>query len=128
MLLNRILRINRLTTLQPSPSPSIIPRHLSSTPIYHQQSRAAATTTKPSPHGAYYKTHGRALFKSLTLAFLSYQIFYWAWLTLESEMYKDEKNRTIHELEGEVRMLSSGQGTHVLDGGKKRLLDEEGGR
>lgn len=43
-------------------------------------------------------------------------------------MYKDEKNRTIHELEGEVRMLSSGQGTHVLDGGKKRLLDEEGGR
>lgn len=42
-------------------------------------------------------------------------------------MYKDEKNRTIHELEGEVRLLSSGQGTHVLEG-KKRLLDEEGGR
>lgn len=48
-------------------------------------------------------------------------------MTLEAEAYKDEKTSTIHSLEEEVRLLSSGQGTHNLEG-KKRLLDEENGR
>ena len=81
----------------------------------------------PSSGGStnFYRSHGRALFKSLTLAFLSYQIFYWAWITLETETMKDEKTRSIKGLEGEVRLLSEGRGSHVLGGGEKRLLDEE---
>lgn len=56
------------------------------------------------------------------MAFLSYQIFYWAWLTLETEAMKDEKGAEIRSLEGEVRLLGSGRGSHLLEG--KRLLDE----
>ncbi|EXJ79079.1 hypothetical protein A1O3_08580, partial [Capronia epimyces CBS 606.96] len=53
----------------------------------------------------FYQTHGRAVFKALTLAFLSYQIVYWTWLTLETEEIKDQKNREIETLEREVRLL-----------------------
>jgi hypothetical protein len=53
----------------------------------------------------FYRSHGRALFKALTLAFLSYQIVYWAWLTLETEELKDHKDREIKALENEVRLL-----------------------
>jgi len=35
---------------------------------------------------------------------------------------KDEKGAEIKALEGEVRLLGSGRGTHVLEG--KRLLDD----
>lgn len=41
----------------------------------------------------------------MTLAFLTYQIAYWAWLTLETEEIKDQKNREIKTLEQEVRLL-----------------------
>lgn len=124
MLLNHLLRRSlRPQTLQIPILRTAIHRQLSSSTVFRAQTGA----TRPSVHGTYYKTHGRALFKSLTLAFLSYQIFYWIWLTLEAEAYKDEKTRTIHGLEEEVRLLSSGQGSHVLEG-KKRLLDEEGER
>lgn len=42
---------------------------------------------------------------------------------------KDEKGRTIHALQEEVKLLTSGKGTHVLDGaGEKRLLEESKGK
>ncbi|KAK5092458.1 hypothetical protein LTR70_005419 [Exophiala xenobiotica] len=85
----------------------------------HPASRPAKS---PSPSTNFYKSHSRALFKNLTMAFLSYQIFYWAWLTFETEAMKDEKGAEIRALEGEVRLLGSGRGTHVLEG--KRLLDD----
>lgn len=86
--------------------------------------------SQPSPHGNFYRSHGRALFKSLTLAFFSYQVFYWAWITLEAETTKDEKRKIITGLEEEVRLLASGKGSHVLktregEGSGKRLLEEE---
>ena len=62
----------------------------------------------PPPQGGstnFYRTHGRALFKALTLAFFSYQIIYWAWLTLETEEIKDQKTREIEGLEAQVRRL-----------------------
>jgi len=38
---------------------------------------------------------------------------------------KDGKSRTIQSLQEEVKMLTSGKGTHILDGaGEKRLLEE----
>ena len=51
------------------------------------------------------------------MAFLSYQIFYWAWITLEAEDSKDEKRAIIKSLEEEARLLGSGVGSH-------RLLEE----
>lgn len=53
----------------------------------------------------FYRSHGRALFKALTLAFLSYQIVYYVWLTLETEELKDHKDQKIQSLETQVRLL-----------------------
>lgn len=80
---------------------------------------------RPSPHSSFYKTHGRALFKSLTLAFLSYQTFYWYWLLIESESAKDAKEVVIKELREEVRLLGSGVGSHTLAEQGKRVLEED---
>jgi hypothetical protein len=65
----------------------------------------------------FYRTHGRALFKALTLAFLTYQIAYWAWLTLEAEEIKDQKNHEIRSLEHEVRLLDESRKSHRPGGG-----------
>ena len=59
-----------------------------------------------------YQTHGRAIFKAITLAFFSYQVVYWAWLILETEEIKDQKNREIKSLEQEVRLLDEGRKAH----------------
>lgn len=67
--------------------------------------------TLRQPHNApeqpvnVYRSHGRALFKALTLAFFSYQVVYWGWLILETEELKDHKDREIKALENEVRLL-----------------------
>lgn len=66
---------------------------------------AATAATRPGGSTNFYRTHGRALFKALTLAFFSYQVIYWAWLTLETEEIKDQKNREIAALEDQVRQL-----------------------
>ncbi|KAL2392125.1 hypothetical protein ABEF95_003213 [Exophiala dermatitidis] len=60
---------------------------------------------RPEKPVNFYRSHGRALAKALTLAFLSYQIVYWAWLYLETEEIKHEKNQEIKALEREVRLL-----------------------
>lgn len=75
-------------------------------------SQTPPTSNHGSIHTNFYRSHGRALFKSLTLAFFSYQVFYWSWITLETETMKDEKNREIAGLESEVKLLGSGVGTH----------------
>ena len=41
---------------------------------------------------------------------------YWSWLLLETEEEKDKKNREIKSLEGEVRLLTEGRGSHTLPG------------
>jgi hypothetical protein len=53
----------------------------------------------------FYRSHGRALFKALTLAFFSYQIVYWSWLTLETEELKAHRDQEIKSLETQVRLL-----------------------
>jgi hypothetical protein len=79
-----------------------------------------------NPHRAYYRTHGRALFKCLTLAFLTYQIVYWTWLTLETEEIKDKKNREIKGLEGEVRLLDEGRMSHLAKNREVKGMDRGG--
>ncbi|EXJ75919.1 uncharacterized protein A1O5_00427 [Cladophialophora psammophila CBS 110553] len=80
----------------------------------HAQSQHTSSTSSPQPDRPvnFYSTHGRAFFKAITLAFLTYQIAYWAWLTLETEYLKDEKNREIKSLEQEVRILDEGRKAH----------------
>lgn len=109
------------------------PRHVinatpPSRPFTHTTIRTAAASDppkRPSPHTSFYKTHGRALFKSLTLAFFSYQTFYWYWLLIESESEKDEKDVRIKALKEEVRLLANGVGSHTLTSGGKRVLEED---
>ncbi len=68
-----------------------------------------------SRHYGFYTTHGRALLKAFTLAFFTYQIMYYAWMTLETEETKDQKTREIKSLEGEVRLLDEGRRSHGGD-------------
>ena len=74
---------------------------------------ASSPSETGNPHRNFYKTHGRALFKALTLAFLTYQVVYWAWLTLETEEIKDQTNREIKGLESEAKMLDEGRKSHL---------------
>ena len=86
------------------------PRTFSTTHSLRQQHPQYPQT--PERPVSIYKTHGRALFKALTLAFFSYQVVYWAWLTLETEEIKDQKNQEIKSLEREVRLLEEGRRGH----------------
>lgn len=123
----------RSTLPSSSYRPPLFPSFLSS-----PSSIKPFTTTSPAftshlysshsnPHRAYYQTHGRALFKCLTLAFLTYQVVYWTWLTLETEEIKDRKNREIRGLEGEVGLLNEGRRSH-LAGGRDGKGVEDGKR
>ena len=67
----------------------------------------------PSPHRNFYKTHGRAFFKVLTLAFLTYQLVYYVWLVLEAEDVQDQAGREIKGLEGEIRLLAENSDIHT---------------
>ena len=77
---------------------------------------------------SFYRTHGRAFFKSFTLAFLTYQIIYWFWLTIESEEIRDTKDAEIKGLEGEVRLLDEGRKGHVDEWEKRRRNGHHGHR
>jgi hypothetical protein len=93
------------TKQQISTSLSTTYRTFHNSPTHHQAPSPSSNSQPPNPHTNFYKTHGRALFKALTLAFFTYQVCYWAWLVLETEEIKDQKRREIKSLEGEVRLL-----------------------
>ncbi|KAJ9602259.1 hypothetical protein H2200_013114 [Cladophialophora chaetospira] len=78
--------------------------------------RTQSSSPQPERPVNFYRTHGRAFAKVVTLAFLTYQISYWAWLTLETEEIKDRKNREIKSLEEEVRLLEEGRKSHKPGG------------
>ncbi len=86
-------------------------RSLSSCPSHLQQNDY--NTPRPQNY-SFYRTHGRAFFKSFTLAFLTYQILYWSWLTIEAEEIRDTKDAEIKSLENEVRLLDEGRQNHNL--------------
>ncbi|OAP62122.1 hypothetical protein AYL99_04325 [Fonsecaea erecta] len=88
-------------------------RNFSAARRYAQSQRTSSTSSsQPERPVNFYTTHGRAFFKAITLAFLTYQIAYWGWLTLETEYLKDQKNREIKSLEQEVRLLDEGRKAH----------------
>ena len=111
---------SRLTTTRTRPPIPLPTRRAFHATLPHQQTPSPSTppapappTRQPSPHTSFYKTHGRALFKALTLAFFSYQVCYYAWLVLETEETKDRTSREIKSLEGEVRLLDEGRRSHL---------------
>jgi hypothetical protein len=93
-----------------------IHRTFHASPTHNQALPSSPTPQPPNPHTNFYKTHGRALFKALTLAFFTYQVCYWAWLVLETEEIKDQKSREIKSLEEEVRLLDEGRRSHLPKG------------
>lgn len=104
--------------------PATTHRCLHISPFHHQNPSPSSGNPPlhrptPNPHTNFYRTHGRALLKALTLAFFTYQVVYWAWLTLDTEETKAEKSREIEKLEGEVRLLDEGRkGGLTVEGGK----------
>ena len=102
-------------------------RSFSSRPSLLQQNQY---NTPPPQNYSFYRTHGRAFFKTFTLAFLTYQIVYWFWLTIEAEEIRDAKDAEIKSLESEVRLLDEGRNDHKLLREKRRVhrghVDSEG--
>ncbi|ETN38992.1 uncharacterized protein HMPREF1541_07034 [Cyphellophora europaea CBS 101466] len=95
----------------------------------HRPTPPPASDTPSPPRYNFYRTHGRAFFKSFTLAFLTMQLVQWAWLVAETEEEKDARNAEIRKLEGEVRLLGEGRGSHRLKGvgvGGAGMDEEEG--
>ena len=84
---------------------TILSRQYHPTSTFRAQQQEPPLRSDPKAHTNFYRTHGRALFKALTLAFLSFQVFYWCWLTVEAEYEKNGKEKEINGLEGEVRLL-----------------------
>jgi hypothetical protein len=123
-----------------STNPSTHAEHNLSSPSRPQPTSSSSAPT-PSTHPSYfppsarnpppqpevsgssknfYRTHGRALFKTLTLAFFTYQVCYWVWLTVETEEIKRGMEGEIGGLEGEVRRLQEErEGKRLLEEGKQ---------
>lgn len=99
-----------------APTPSTHPSYFPRGPPPESDSSGGGSSKN------FYRTHGRALFKALTLAFLAYQVCYWGWLTLETEEIKRGVESEMANLEGEVRRLQEGRE------GRRILEEGEGGR
>ncbi|RMZ89100.1 hypothetical protein DV736_g3659, partial [Chaetothyriales sp. CBS 134916] len=98
---------------------STTPQRLSSSsPQQQPHNIHAGDANDPStpPRPSFYRTHGRAFFKCFTLAFFTYQLVYYGWLTLETEYTRDEIEREIQAVEAEVRLLDDGRRAHRVDG------------
>lgn len=108
-------------TLRPSlPAPGLRTLAQSSPARQQQQPAPPDPSSYPAhepPRYNFYRTHGRAFFKSFTLAFLTYQLVHWAWLLFETEEERDQREAQIKSLEGEVRLLDEGRGSHVKPAG-----------
>ena len=109
--------------LSRSSSLQITSRIFSSSSSHPQQNDY--NTPRPQQYN-FYRTHGRAFFKSFTLAFLTYQIIYWSWLTIEAEEIRDTKDAEIKSLENEVRLLDEGRQNHNLLLEKRRREGHRG--
>lgn len=119
--------INQNHSLRPPASRTLLsPRSSSRSFTTTPPSRTSELySSRSNPHRAYYQTHGRALFKCLTLAFLTYQIVYWTWLTLETEEIKEGKNREVKGLEGELRLLEERGRSHPAEGRESMVSSKE---
>jgi hypothetical protein len=83
--------------------PLTLTRHLISTTrpvlstirtrLTRQQPYSSQQPTKPkSATGEFYKTFTRPVAKTILIAILTYQLIYYAWLKLEQDEVKGEKN------------------------------------
>ncbi|KPI45412.1 uncharacterized protein AB675_705 [Cyphellophora attinorum] len=127
--ISRSTTTTRTSRLTPSPPCTLVRlTHLASTRSF-TTTRSRQQELPTDQNYNFYRTHGRAFFKTFTLAFLTYQVLYWSWLTLEAEEEKDAKNAQIKSLEGEIRLLREGRGSHTAPGSVtegRRILDEAG--
>lgn len=118
------LRLQLLTSKLSRPSSLRVTSQTFSSSSSHAQQNDY-NTPRPQQYN-FYRTHGRAFFKSFTLAFLTYQIIYWSWLTIEAEEIRDTKDAEIKSLENEVRLLDEGRRNHNLLLEKRRREGHRG--
>ncbi|KAK4453266.1 hypothetical protein QBC34DRAFT_396797 [Podospora aff. communis PSN243] len=97
------LTLTRLLISTTRPLSSTLPTRLT-----RQQPYSSQTNPKPkSATGEFYKTFTRPVVKTILIAILTYQLIYYAWLKLEQDEIKGEKNAEIAELEAEVSRLEA---------------------
>ncbi|KAK0626604.1 hypothetical protein B0T14DRAFT_492895 [Immersiella caudata] len=98
--------------------PLTLPRRLISTTrpissvlrpqIIGEQPYSSQQPTKPrSATGEFYKTFTRPVAKTILIAIFTYQVLYYAWVKLEQNEIKGEKNAEIAQLEAEVARLEA---------------------
>ncbi|KAH8804626.1 hypothetical protein F5884DRAFT_419530 [Xylogone sp. PMI_703] len=89
--MNRILITRMIRTNQAPKSTSF---------VRWSSSDATAAGQKPvSPHIGFYKTFARPIAKVLLMATLTYQMAYWAWVKLEKDEIRAEREAEISALE-----------------------------
>ncbi|KAJ9142543.1 hypothetical protein NKR19_g7185 [Coniochaeta hoffmannii] len=69
--------------------------------------RRWASSVGPSLTGEFYKTFTRPVAKCLLLAMFTYQLAYYAWVKLETDEIRHEKDAEIASLEEQVKALQS---------------------
>ncbi|PUU78050.1 hypothetical protein B9Z19DRAFT_1084901 [Tuber borchii] len=79
--------------------------------LHHQHRRRTFADVRgrtTSPHVMFYKDFGRPIAKVFLMAFFTYQVTYWAWVKMEKEDAKVEKEKEVSALEEEVVRLRAG--------------------
>ncbi|KAL1879078.1 hypothetical protein VTK73DRAFT_7404 [Phialemonium thermophilum] len=82
------------------------PPHLS---LRAESAQRRWNSARPSPTSQFYKTFTRPVAKCLLLALFTYQVTYWAWLKLEQDEIKAEREAEIAKLEAQVQSLQAAQ-------------------
>lgn len=102
----RVSPLRRLARPRPAPL-SLRQRRWQST--QHAESAPPSqprTQQKPNPHSNFYKTFGRPLVKNFLIATAVFQALYYGWAKLESIEVKQEKEREVRSLQGEIEGLT----------------------
>ncbi|KAF4338803.1 hypothetical protein FBEOM_7273 [Fusarium beomiforme] len=84
-----------LTRLRPVIAPRIIPTRVVARRTYANKA--------PSPVSQFYRTFTRPIAKTLLIAVFTYQLAYWAWIKIETDEIRAEREATIEKLETTIK-------------------------
>ncbi|KAI8657385.1 hypothetical protein NCS57_01116600 [Fusarium keratoplasticum] len=68
-----------------------------------QRRAFASKASKPSVTSQFYRSFTRPIAKTLLLAVFTYQLVYWAWVKLETDEARAERDATIAQLETTIK-------------------------
>ncbi|KAM7202772.1 hypothetical protein V8F20_004286 [Naviculisporaceae sp. PSN 640] len=109
MALMRPLRAATFKTTPSSPSSLLAARVSRSQQLKPQTRSYSSGQQQKTATGNFYKTFTRPVFKTALLAIFTYQLIYYAWVRLETDEIKVEKQAEVQRLEKEVKTLHAAQ-------------------